>query len=359
MKLQLKIFLVTLLLAIPFRAHLQSTGKISVAEYIDQYNQLAMQEMKRVGIPASITLAQGILESGFGNSELTKVAKNHFGIKCHNMWTGPKYFMDDDERNECFRKYTSANQSFIDHSNFLAQGRRYAFLFELEITDYKGWANGLKKAGYATNPKYPELLTQLISEHELYVFAIKSVDEYVADPFIAVFEHNRIRTIITGNNDTPLKIANRYQIRLNRILKYNDLEQDAPLKTKQRFYLQPKRRVTYQKLHYVEQGETMYSISQRFGVKLKLLLKRNLIKSGAEPLEGEKIYLNRRRKDAIKLEPVAMSGQPGAIIIYIVATGDSLFSIANKFHTTVDKIKADNNLHSNAINPGDSLRISK
>ena len=145
----------------------RSQEKVTVAEYIDLYTDLAIKEMKNYHIPASITLAQGILESENGNSPLAIEANNHFGIKCHQEWTGKTYNHDDDIKNECFRKYTKAEDSFRDHSEFLTTRDRYKPLFDLDITDYKGWAYGLKQAGYATNPRYPEILIRIIEENGL------------------------------------------------------------------------------------------------------------------------------------------------------------------------------------------------
>ena len=142
--------------------------RITREEYIEMYKDDAIREMLKSGVPASITLAQGILESGNGNSPLAVYAKNHFGVKCHKGWTGESMRLDDDEKNECFRKYETVYESFKDHSDFLVTRSRYAFLFDLKITDYKGWAKGLKKAGYATNPNYPSLLIDLIEKYELY-----------------------------------------------------------------------------------------------------------------------------------------------------------------------------------------------
>lgn len=139
--------------------------RISREEYINTYKDDAIEEMQRTGIPASITLAQGILESGDGNSALARYARNHFGIKCHSDWKGATFTMDDDAKDECFRKYKHALESYKDHSDFLTGRNRYAFLFELKLTDYKGWAHGLKKAGYATNPKYPKLLIDIIERN--------------------------------------------------------------------------------------------------------------------------------------------------------------------------------------------------
>ena len=141
--------------------------RMTTEEYIAQYKDVAIKKMREYKIPASITLAQGILESGSGNSRLARKANNHFGIKCHKEWHGKKFYMDDDEKHECFRKYPKAADSYRDHSKFLTQRGRYTFLFQYDITDYKKWAYGLKKAGYATNPKYPRLLIKIIEKYHL------------------------------------------------------------------------------------------------------------------------------------------------------------------------------------------------
>ena len=142
----------------------------SVSDYVNQYKDLAISEMKRTGIPASITLAQGIIESDCGRSTLAREANNHFGIKCHNDWTGPTVRHNDNSRNECFRKYKKAEESYYDHSDFLKSGSRYDFLFNNKSTDYKAWAYGLKKAGYATNPDYANMLIRTIEENNLWAF---------------------------------------------------------------------------------------------------------------------------------------------------------------------------------------------
>ena len=162
MKVQFKITFCILLLTTHFCLIGQNREK-AVLDYIEKYKDFAMLEMQEYKIPASITLAQGILESGRGTSELARKGNNHFGIKCHNDWKGKRMYKTDDAPNECFRVYNNASESYRDHSKFLAEGTRYAFLFELKITDYKGWAKGLKKAGYATFPAYANVLINLIS----------------------------------------------------------------------------------------------------------------------------------------------------------------------------------------------------
>ena len=164
-----KIYITILFLQLTLVLYGQSYTQADIYNYIDTYASVAVEKMNQHGIPASITLAQGILESGAGQSDLAKFANNHFGIKCHNDWSGQTYHKDDDAKDECFRKYKSPQESFEDHSHFLKKNR-YAELFTLERTDYKAWAKGLKKAGYATNPQYAERLVKIIEDYQLYRF---------------------------------------------------------------------------------------------------------------------------------------------------------------------------------------------
>lgn len=332
-----------------------SQDKMTTEEYINTYSDIAVKEMNRSRIPASITLAQGILESGNGNSDLATKANNHFGIKCHDDWTGPTMRQDDDEKNECFRKYKSADQSFKDHSDFLTSRKRYAFLFDYKITDYKAWALGLKQAGYATNPKYPQLLIKLIEDHNLSRFdkfgnkRMEDRDQY------GIFEYNRIQTVTVKNNDTPLKIAMKHNIPVLRLLKYNDLKnENEVLKPGERFYLTPKRNKCNKKYHIVKSGETFKDISNEYGVKLKLILKRNLAEENDKPIVGEKVYLNRKRKDYLKKKKINPNK---AGKIYVVKNGDTLYSISKKFDVSINTIKKVNKLGDNVLQPGQELII--
>ncbi|MBS1501554.1 MAG: glucosaminidase domain-containing protein [Bacteroidetes bacterium] len=197
-------------------------------EYIDRYKTIAIQEMNLYGIPASITLAQGLFESGSGNSELARVANNHFGIKCNNGWQGKGYYKDDDEHNDCFRVYDRPEDSFRDHSEFLKRPH-YAKLFQLDKNDYVGWANGLKAAGYATNPDYPKLLINIIQKYHL--------DQY-DQPETEVQKEKREDKVLTQINDNAITAAK------------DSVTQAAPAA----------------KLYTVVQGDTLYSISRRFGL---------------------------------------------------------------------------------------------
>ncbi len=278
-------------------------------DYIEIYKDEAIKEMHRVGIPASITLAQGILESGDGNSILAKYANNHFGIKCHNGWNGETFYMDDDEKNECFRKYESAYESYKDHSEFLTSRQRYAELFELKITDYKGWAHGLKKAGYATNPKYADLLIKLIEDYELHKFdtfekvpqkefSHKKDNKEKTISTVGIRNinlHNKIKTITCKSGDTPEKIAKEFDMAPWQIYRYNDLNKGEKLNNGQLLYLQPKRNRAEDVTHTVNQNESMWSISQKYGVKLKKLYKYNNMVSGTQPQTGQVLKLQKRK----------------------------------------------------------------
>lgn len=286
-----------------------------VNRYIQKYKEIAVKEMKEYRVPASITLAQGILESNAGRSNLAVDANNHFGIKCHKGWTGKTFIKDDETKNECFRKYDSPVESFRDHSSFLTQRDRYKGLFSLEITDYKGWANGLKSAGYATNPMYPQQLIKIIETFELYrfdraEFAAVTGDslENPLDPsqqsgfheFVFkskgagnrnIYENNRLQMIIARQDDNLYVIARDFKLSVSNLLKYNDLPKPTSLKPGQIVYLQPKRRKGAAENHKVETGETLYSISQFYGIKLKMIYKRNDLRKGVEPKKGTLLRL--------------------------------------------------------------------
>lgn len=282
-------------------------------EFIRKYKHIAIREMERTGIPASITLAQGILESGCGKSELSVQANNHFGIKCHD-WEGLTYHMDDDEKDECFRKYEHPEQSWIDHSEFLTSRPRYADLFKIPATDYKAWAKGLKAAGYATNPKYAEMLIKIIEEEELYQYDHKvkhpgkhkntvvianSTPSSTGGKSITSVNYkkreemkNGIICIEVQQGDSFENIARYYGIKLKKLLSYND-KKDTSLTPGQYVYLKRKKGKAARgyDFHRVKKGDTLYLISQAYGVKLKSLVKFNYISSDTPLEEGEKIYL--------------------------------------------------------------------
>lgn len=246
-------------------------------DYIEKYKYEAVEQMQRYRIPASITLAQGLLESGAGQSRLTRQSNNHFGIKCGSTWRGKKTYHDDDAKGECFRVYKSARESYEDHSRFLATQKRYASLFSLKITDYKGWANGLKKAGYATNPTYAGSLIKLIELYNLDHFDKgKLKDAWIANPH-DVFLANGLLYVIARQGDTFDRLADEFDISARKIRKYNDLYKGYTLREGDIIYLEKKNRKAKKpyKLHRVEVGESMYSIAQRYGIRLERLYKMN------------------------------------------------------------------------------------
>lgn len=289
--------------------------------YIEKYSDLAVEEMYRSGVPASITLAQGLLESGNGLSELAVKGNNHFGIKCHNAWTGSKVYHDDDKKGECFRKYDSPEESFRDHSDFLRYRDRYKFLFDLEPTDYKGWAHGLRKAGYATDPKYPEKLIRLIEEYELYLYDTmqpaaneEKVQQMPQSPAQLeqarpltgrqrevfsfalsrqMYSQNGVPFIYAAEGETYESIAKSYRLFLKEILKFNDLQQNEELLPGTVVYLKKKKKASHPGLdrYVVEEGQTLREISQRFAVRMKDICRRNGIGQDHVLREGDVLEL--------------------------------------------------------------------
>lgn len=283
--------------------------KYTQKEYIDQWKSVAVSQMIQSKIPASITMAQGILESGYGNSVLAQKANNHFGIKCHE-WKGATFFIDDDKPNECFRNYRNASESFKDHSEFLTGRSRYANLFTLKITDYKGWANGLKAAGYATNPKYPHLLIDLIERlnlHDLDKAAIETSNpiEYIANTSganssAAASQHtvllhsNNIKYVVAKKGDTFFRISKEFKMGLWQLYRYNDYgDRKDVLEEGDIVYLQPKRRRSkHNSTFSVTNPISLRMISQLEGIKLSSLMDKNMVASPDDLLnKGEKVNL--------------------------------------------------------------------
>lgn len=248
-------------------------------DYIKKYRDLAVQEMKKYHIPASITLAQGLLESGAGKSTLARKSNNHFGIKCGSDWRGKTVSHDDDARGECFRAYKHPKQSYEDHSKFLAGRPRYASLFKLKITDYKGWARGLKKAGYATNPRYAEQLIDIIELYDLHRYDTKGGLKWMKEnpnphqPYIA----NGLVYIVVRAGDSWKSISREFDISQKKLRKYNDLYKGYELKVGDILYLEKKNKKADKEhiVHVIRAGESMYSISQKYGIRLKNLYKLN------------------------------------------------------------------------------------
>lgn len=390
----------------------------TIRGYIDEWWQTAVQEMEDYGIPASIGLAQGILESAAGTSELARKANNHFGIKCHNEWTGKKVFYDDDRRNECFRSYRHADDSWKDHSEFLSTRSRYSGLFELRKDDYKGWARGLKKAGYATNPRYADILIKLIDDYELDEYDRKSRRDLISRsnreekeeirsyespgddfPYTAKdtpFEFNGVPVIYAKAGDYPADIARRHDLSLSDVCSYNEMGPDEGFQEGEKVFLKSKKKKTRtQKYHKVREGETMRDIAQLHGIQVEALYSKNRVSYGFQPAPGENIYLRGRAKyapRAAKVDPrenqkstppptpkpekteertetrSEKSIEPEVLPFheqkvkteektYTVRAGDTLYGISRKFDVSVEDIRHWNRLSSNELRIGQDLII--
>ena len=284
-------------------------GSISVVaqeatseDYIRKYHKIAIDEMHAYGIPASITLAQGILESGNGNSDLAHKSKNHFGIKCHKTWSGRKVYHDDDTKNECFRKYRKVSDSYRDHSEFLKNRDRYAFLFDYKMTDYNAWAKGLKKAGYATHPEYAEKLINLIERFDLaqYDQASKSGKRKVKKPKRRnrkeIFKsENGLKYVLAETGDTYDIIATEQSLWMWELLAFNDCEKDQQLAQGNLVYLEVKKKKAKSEFHIVKEGETLHFISQLHGIQLAKLQYKNRLKKDQNIQVGQKLFLRKRK----------------------------------------------------------------
>ena len=282
-----------ILILISFQSYSQSNIQI----YIQQYQDVAVNHMHEYGIPASIKLAQGILESSYGTSKLAKESNNHFGIKCHKDWAGSVVYHDDDEKDECFRKYDFVEDSYLDHSLFLVNKERYSSLFELKKNDYRNWARGLKKAGYATNPDYANKLIQLIETYNLSYYDNKETDFVIKEESLyKIKQYNYVQYVTAKAEDTYDEIAEYLGVWPWELIKYNDASDDRVLLEGERVYIQPKRKKCQVKTHEVIEGETMYSISQLYAIKIADLYKKNKMKNGTQPEIGQVIYLKKRKK---------------------------------------------------------------
>lgn len=308
--------------------------KEKVEAYIARYKEIAIQEMIRSGVPASITLAQGILESQSGESDLVKRSNNHFGIKCKPEWTGPRTYHDDDEKGECFRVYDSPENSFKDHSDFLRTRAHYAFLFKLNPTDYEGWANGLKKAGYATAPTYPAKLIKLINDYQLQQYTtdalarisnpkiqapetrvtpvvtttasstpmekeeeessstITAPNKKTNTPLVSTpFEINATKVVFVPAGTSLLALADKYEIAYSRLLNFNDMDEVDILEKDQLVYLEKKQKKGVTDFHEVKPGETLFSIAQANAIRMESLLLYNNLTKDTQPSVGTKLKL--------------------------------------------------------------------
>ena len=290
--------------------------RITPNEYINAFRDIAVAEMKRSGIPASVTLAQGILETECGNSDLVKKSNNHFGIKCKSTWTGESVTHTDDAPNECFRKYNNPADSYKDHSDYLKSTARYASLFQLEPYDYKGWAYGLKKAGYATNPQYPQIIISNIEKYNLQQYDNLTAEEvgnmavakitqqekplktapvldvaHIENSLKLKNKINGLNAVIVPKGTSLLVIASKANIDLIKLLEYNDLATDGLLQDEQIIYLEKKPKQGNRDFYIALQKETLYDISQNNGVQLKYLSQINNMQMNETVKKGTKIKL--------------------------------------------------------------------
>ena len=274
-------------------------------QYINQYKDIAIEQMIRWKIPASITIAQGLLESGAGQSELTRRANNHFGIKCHG-WTGRTIYQDDDEFGECFRAYDNAFDSYEDHSKFLSGSQRYRSLFQLKSTDYKGWARGLKAAGYATNPQYDDKLIEIIQLYKLYEYdTVRHYDKFMTQhardtringqPLHPINIFNKNYYLYARQGDTYFKIGKEVGISYRKIARYNERDKNDLLQPGEIVWLKKKQskapKEYKHRVHVVRQSESMYTIAQAYGIRLESLYKLNRLTPDYEIRVGDQLRL--------------------------------------------------------------------
>lgn len=366
-----------------------------VNDYILHFRNLAIEEMQRTGVPASITLAQGIHETEAGRSDLVLKSNNHFGIKCKASWTGQKVYHDDDARGECFRSYTDPALSYKDHSDFLKTGQRYASLFQLDPTDYKGWAYGLKKAGYATNIKYPHILIKLIETYNLQQYTLIAqgklppLTDMAATPTLEIEKAGPVETPamdypsgIFSINDTKvcfvkggvslLALAQANDLSLSRLLEFNDMSagEGDILSEDQLVYLQRKRKTGANIFHHVQPEETIYDIAQAEGIRYESILELNGLLAGQEPAVGEKIFLKEKNPQRPVLQndvaaasvnvprPTNANGSTApAFTKHTVQFRETIFSIGRKYGVTEQKIREWNQLNSNSLKKGQQLII--
>lgn len=323
-----------------------------IRNYIETYKDLAIAEMQRTGVPASITLAQGIHETLAGTSDLVQRSNNHFGIKCKSNWTGETVFHDDDAKGECFRKYARAEDSYRDHSDFLRNSARYAALFSLDPADYSGWANGLKKAGYATNPRYPQVLIKLIEDYNLQQYTFQALnrpnDVVVKDepaapghdndegtartnavtppteeadsaPVITyptgVFHLNETKVVFVKKGTPYLAIAKEHSVSLGKLFEFNEIQQAEVTPSDQLVYLQRKRKTGLNDSHVVRYNESLHDIAQEEAIRIDALMELNWLNDGDMPAIGERLSLKSKSGTMPRLAlKNNYSLQPGAII---------------------------------------------
>jgi LysM repeat protein len=379
-----------------------------IRKYIDTYKDIAVAEEIRTGVPAAITLAQGIHETSAGTSDLVISSNNHFGIKCKTGWTGPTVYHDDDERGECFRKYDDPSQSYKDHSDFLKNRPNYTALFQLDPTDYRAWAYGLKKAGYATNPRYPQILIKLIEDYNLEDYTLLALkgapenngavwasntntaqnpqqaeEENVAIQQLVertvtypegIFRINETSVVFVPKGTAYLKIAEENNLSLSRLYEFNDMEGGDIAAKDGLIFLQRKRKTGAHELHTMMAGETIEEIAQTEGLRIENLREYNWLKPGMQPQAGETLYLQSKSPAQPRLAdpnarttafapkatlPQAVTASEPEFIMHEVQPKETLYAIARKYGVTMEDVMKWNNLQTIDLHTGQQLRINK
>jgi flagellum-specific peptidoglycan hydrolase FlgJ len=323
----------------------QNLPNAAIVDYIETYAPLAMKEMTRSGVPASITIAQGILETDAGRSDLVLRSNNHFGIKCKSSWTGDKVYHDDDAAGECFRKYGSASDSYMDHSDYLKSQPRYSFLFSYEKDDYNSWAWGLKKAGYATNPIYAQTLIKYVENYklnELNHFA-EGDDETAITAYISALKNNLpILTSVVKNNAKSVKSEDDDNSEENT----KTVAKKSPEKYPSGVFKLEGRKVIYAK-----EGTSLLALAKKNKISFSGILAWNDLPRNTVVLENDQLIYLQHQKKHIKSHK--------RLSVHVVKKGESLYTIAKKYNVSVDSIKESNNIKHERLQPGQSLKIQK
>lgn len=402
-------FLLFLLISVGVKA--QDSQLPATIKYIETYAPLAIKEMARTGFPASIKIAQGILETDAGRSELVQQSNNHFGLKCKSSWTGEKVYHNDDELGECFRKYANAEESYLDHSDYLKSQSRYTFLFSYDPNDYDSWAWGLKKAGYATSPIYAQTLIKNIEKYNLnelngikedsdssnlaaYFYAlennlivqsvakleqpnnkakevknayqVKQVEENPKTSIAkspkypsGIFKINGLKVIYAKEGTSLLSIAKKQHLPLSGILMWNEMpSENTILEEDQLIYLQKKKKTGNESFYLVKADENLREVSQKVGIQLSSILSLNKLKHGMTPAVGEKISLKKPVKERPALaRNNTNKDSKNSIALHVVKQGESLYTIAKKYKVSVDSIKNANAMDQDDLQIGQTLKI--
>lgn len=361
---------------------------ITAAQYVEEHKEMAIREMKRMGVPAAITLAQGLLETENGNSDLVKKSNNHFGIKCKSSWTAGGVSQDDDAPGECFRVYKDAEESYRDHSNFLRGGTRYSPLFRLDPRDYKGWAIGLRKAGYATNPRYPDILIKNIEDNNLQQYTLLAAGEVpvfdatkytddkddknikdVPDSIGAnvetqddkslqavTFTINGSKALSALKGTSLLAIATQHTINLAKLLEINDLNKDGLLERDQIIFLEKKQKQGNHDYYISQQNETIYDVAQNNGVQLQSICDFNQLSPVDNIYPGTKILL---RPAAVEISLRENAPGNNNTKIHEVLPKEGLYTISKKYRVSVAQLREWNSLQNDNLKIGQQLIISK